>query len=111
MKIIITEDQDKRMGLAKFSDLAQSGTWSPNVMVHAKEGREPYVFEGDFFVKRTESKSKTTNKVVYLSENGAKKMNELLIKSRELSSEAKRLLDRSKLFREIIYQQTGLEVK
>jgi hypothetical protein len=111
MNIIITEDQNKKMNLVKFSDLVQSGTWSPNVMRHAKEGNEPYVFEDDFFVKRTDSKRKTTNKVVYLSEKGAKKMNELLLKSRELSSEAKRLLDSSKLFREIIFQQTGMEVK
>jgi len=111
MKIIITEDQFEKLNLIKLSDLDKSGTWSPGVMVHAKEGREPYVFENGEFIKRSESINKLTNKVVYLSENGALKLNQILSHSRKLESEAKKMLTKSKTLKDIVYQHTGLKIK
>jgi len=111
MKITITEDQLDKIKIANFSDLSDSGTWDPNIMTKVGTGKKPYVFIDGTFIKRSDSPTIRTNKVVYLSEKTAERFNKLVNEANELREESVRLMNKSKIILEYISQQVGREIK
>jgi len=68
MKIIITEEQfeknKQQINIVNFSDIVDSGSWSPQTMTQKKEGREKFYFENNQFIKDPELRS---SKLYYLN--------------------------------------------
>lgn len=87
------------MNIVTLSDLNKAGTWSPNALVRAKNGRQIYTYDNGQFVKRDKEPNERApwsfgykpKDVFYLTSEEAYMINQMIVRARELEAEAKKL--------------------
>ena len=87
------------MNIVSLSDLNDAGTWSPNALVRAKEGRGIYTYDKGKFVKRDREPEERNNwswghkpkEVFYLTIEEAETVNSLISRAKELEMESKQI--------------------